>query len=472
MCVCSGKMGRQQAGKEIENAEASFSKGIEDVQCSSIFGQYSVEEMIAQLKGLAMDPCMPQVAQENIQPLWNQVLRIKKFMVLEKSEMPWRKRKLEQFVKDKFRAPACLVLPNQQKKTKRRRQLSQASSISCLLNSVDSAQSHDRRVIFESRTSSSLVTFEEALPLKQVTTECSFADDAVDLNCPTKDEPAIVDSDESVIGSNPSSPMDSPPNEARHLGISDVVHNLNSPALRRRLEPSRRSTRLLNFIGDHLQRKAIPVGPRFQADIPEWDDTAGTSTLTGAYSSDPDNLKWLGSRVWPNEIRNIKSKVRRIGKGRPNSCSCVSQGSADCIKCHVREERLLLQRKLGLAFASWKFDEMGEQVSESWSQKEQQAFESLMKKKPSSNGKSFWNRALKCFPSKSKKDSINYYFNVYIARRMSLQRRSPSTKQVDTDDEEEDEDRVENLDCTGLQKRGGGKNPIIPTKKAKYLRSN
>lgn len=89
MCVCSGKMGRQQAGKEMENAEASFSKGIEDAQCSSIFGQYSVEEMIAQLKGLAMDPCMPQVAQENIQPLWNQVLRIKKFMVLEKSEMPW-----------------------------------------------------------------------------------------------------------------------------------------------------------------------------------------------------------------------------------------------------------------------------------------------------------------------------------------------------------------------------------------------
>lgn len=467
-------MSRLQARKEKENSEASFSKGVEDVPCSSISGQYSEEGMINQLKGLALDPCMPQFARNNIQPLWNQILCLRKLMVLEDSEMPWRKRKLEQFVKDKLRAPAGFVSPNQLNIAKRsRRQLSQASSMSCLLNSVDSAQSHDEKIIFEPHTSSSVVTFDEALPEKQVTTECSSADDVVDLNCPSKDVPPIVDSDGSVSGSNPSSPENSTLNEARHLGISDVVHDSNLPISngprRRHLEPSRRSIRLLNFIGDHLQRKAVPVGPRFQAEIPEWDGRVDRSILIDEYNSGSDHSKWLGSQVWPAEIGHIKTTGRRIGKGRHNSCSCVSRGSADCVKCHILEERILLQRDLGPAFSSWKFDEMGEQVSESWSLKERRTFESLMKKRPSSNEKSYWKRALKCLPSKSKKDFIDYYFNVYIPHRMNLNR-SPSIKQVDTDDDDEDE--AKNFDHMGLQKRAKGRGPIIPNKKAKYLRSS
>lgn len=378
-----------------------------------------------------------------------------------------RKRRLEQLVKDRLRAPAGFVTPNQHNISKRRRrQLSQASSLSCLLNSVDSAQNHDKNFIFESLTSGSLLTFDETLLEKQVSTEFSVADNVVDLN-------PIVDSDESINGSNPSSPEDSTPNEARHLGISKVVRNLNSPILsgahRKCLEPSRRSVRLLNFIGDHLQRKAVPVGPRFQADVPEWDDTVERSILIGTYKSDSDNLKWLGSQVWRIEIGNTKSTGRKIGKGRRISCSCASRASADCIKRHVLDERLLLLRELGPVFSSWKFDEMGEQVSQSWSVKDQQTYESLMKKRPSSNGKSFWKRVLKCFPTKSKKDFVNYYFNVYIPHRMSLHRASPTIKQVDTDDEEED--GAENPDCTGSQERAEGRSPIIPNKKAKYLRT-
>ncbi|KAH6762000.1 hypothetical protein C2S52_019433 [Perilla frutescens var. hirtella] len=467
-------MSRQHAKKDKENSKAPFGKGVEDVQCNSISGQYLEEGMITQLKGLALDPCLPQFARDNIQPLWNQILRLRKFMVFKDSEMPWRKRKLEQFVKGKLTAKIGFVSPNQQKIAKRsRRQLSQASSMSCLLNSVDSAQSHDEKIIFESHTSTSLVTFDEALPEKQVTTECSSAVDVVDLNCPSKDVPPIVDSDESVNGSNPSSPENSTPTEACHLGISDVVHNSNlsisNGPHRRRLEPSRRSIRLLNFIGDHLQRKAIPVGPRFQADIPEWDGIVDRSILIDAYNNDSDHLKWLGSLVWPVEIGNTKTRGRRIGKGRNSYCSCVSRGSADCVKRHILEERLFLQRDLGPAFSSWKFDEMGEQVSESWSMKERQTFESLMKKRPSSNEKSYWKHALKCLPNKSKKNIIDYYFNVYMSHRMSLQR-LPYIKHVNTDDEDEDE--VENFDHTDLQKRAEGRSPMIPYKKAKYLRSN
>ncbi|KAG6427626.1 hypothetical protein SASPL_111872 [Salvia splendens] len=504
--------------QEKYKVKASSSKGVEDIRCSSIFGQFSEKEMISQLKGLARDPSMPQLALDNIQPLWSQILGLRKLMALEASEMPWvcsggitvdgggdnnggrwggddggwgvtllplpsmkpcgvrydrsvRKRKLEQLVKDTLRAPGGFVSPHQQNMTKRRRrQLSQASSsLSCLLNSIDSAQSHDEKFIFES-----LVTFDEAFPEKQVTTECSFADDVVDLNCTSKDVSRVVGSDESVNVSNPSSIEDSTRNVAHNLAISNVVRNLNLPTLsgtqRKHLEPSHRSIRLLNFIGDHLQRKVIPVGPRFQTDVPKWDDTVDLGIRISSYKSDSDNLKWLGSQVWPIVTRNMKSTRREIGKGKNNSCSCASRASADCIKRHVREERLLLQHDLGPAFSSWKFDEMGEQVSESWSLKEQRAYKSLMKMRPSANGKSFWKLTLKRLPRKSKKDIVNYYFNVYIPHRMSLHRSSPTIKQVDTDDEDEDE--ADNSDHKGLQKGAEERSPTIPNKKARYLRTS
>ncbi|XP_042050031.1 uncharacterized protein LOC121795566 isoform X1 [Salvia splendens] len=463
-------MSGHQAQEKYE-VKASSSKGVENIQCSSIFGQFSEKEIITQLKGLARNPSMPQFAIDNIQPLWTQILGLRKLMALEASEMPWRKRKLEQLVKDTLRAPAGFVSPHQQNMAKcRRRQSSQASSsLSCLLNSIDSAHSHDDKFIFES-----LVTFDEAFPEKQVTTECSFADDVVDLKCTSKDVSPVVDSDESVNVSNPSNIEDSSPNVAHHLAISKVVRNLNLPTLsgtqRKHLEPSHRSISLLNFIGDHLQRKVIPVGPRFQTDIPEWDDTVDMSIRISSYKSDSDNLKWLGSQVWPIVTRNMKSTRREIGKGKNIFCSCASRASADCIKRLVCEDRLLLQHDLGPAFSSWKFDEMGEQVSESWSLKEQRAYESLMKMRPSANGKSFWKRTLKRLPRKSKKDIVNYYFNVYIPHRMSLHRSSPTINQVDTDDEDEDE--ADNSDHKGLQKGAEGRSPTIPNKKARYLRTS
>ncbi|KAK4396147.1 AT-rich interactive domain-containing protein 1 [Sesamum angolense] len=283
------------------------------------------------------------VCMDNIKPLWDQILRLRKVMVLKDSETPWRKRKLDQFINDKLRARSGLGLPNQKTVTKKNRsQSSHASSVSCLLNSFDSTQCHDDKFSFDSCTCSSL-TFDEALPEKQ----------------------------------------------------------------RRHLQPPRRSIRLLNFIGDHLQRKTIPVGPHFQADVPEWSGPVNWSVLIAAYKSDSDNSKWLGSRVWPIEIGNMKTTGRTIGKGRPNSCCCVSPGFSDCTIRHIVEERLLLQCDLGPAFFSWKFDEMGEQVSNSWSPKEQQTFEKLTRLSP--------------------------------------------VKQVDTDDDYE----IQDLIYMGLQKRSG-----------------
>ncbi|GFP86252.1 AT-rich interactive domain-containing protein 2 [Phtheirospermum japonicum] len=406
-------MTRQSGVKGMKNASTtSHINGVVNVQPNSIFGKFSEAEIISQLKALAVDPCRPR---DNTQALWNQILKLRKVMVLKDSEAPWRKRKLEKFVKDGLKPPSVFVCPNEPSiKKLSRKQSSHVSSLSCLVNSADSTHCQDEKITFNSRASSSLLTF----------------DDTAFYNCLRKDIPPTVDSDESVKGSNQLSP-DSNPNSQTPDGAHSRLH-----------EPSpRRSIRLLNFIGDHLQRKVIPVGPRFQADVHEW---------AGPEKNDPDNSKWLGTRVWPVQTGNTKSIGKKIGKGRPDSCCCAYSGSADCIRRHVLQERLVVKSDLGPAFFSWKFDEMGDQVLKTWSLKEKQSFESVVKMRPSSDGKSFLRRALKCFPAKNGSDVVNYYFNVYIPHRMSLCTRSHSVKQVDTDDDETEVSRSSSLSLTKI----------------------
>ncbi|RHN46391.1 putative ELM2 domain-containing protein [Medicago truncatula] len=45
---------------------------------------------------------------------------------------------------------------------------------------------------------------------------------------------------------------------------------------------------------NHIPRPIIPIGPRFQAKIPKWED--GTYIKLG---NDDDGLKWLGTQIWP-----------------------------------------------------------------------------------------------------------------------------------------------------------------------------
>ncbi|KAK2967074.1 hypothetical protein RJ640_015294, partial [Escallonia rubra] len=77
---------------------------------------------------------------------------------------------------------------------------------------------------------------------------------------------------------------------------------------------------------------------------------------------------------------------------------------------------------------------MGEEVSNLWNLWEQKKFESLVKTNPVSTGKSFLKPAFKCLPSQCRETIVNYYFNVYLPRRMSTLTRS-GCEIVDTDDE-------------------------------------
>ncbi|XP_060202240.1 uncharacterized protein LOC132630696 isoform X2 [Lycium barbarum] len=371
--------------------------------------------MLAQLKELALDPCNSNVSHQKVRPLWNQMLKVRDAMALANNDISWRKRKLQQFVKGQLRSPPGLPAEksNQKSKSKLSRgHFSHASGISCLLNSVNTAKSSDRETFLSSDSACSLLTFVDNIQ-EQLPSEFSLHNDGIDFG--PKGFSSLVDSDESVTGSDLVSHDNRTASVASLLTLDDAAHNSSLLFVKgsrsRPLQPLCQSPRLLNFIGDHLQRFVIPVGPRFQADVPDWTVPAGTTV---------------------------------------------------CVKRHVSEERRLLQCELGPAFFSWKFDEMGEQVSKAWSFKEAATFESLVKRKPQLNGKSFLNNALKSLPQKNGKTIINYYFNVFIPRQLSLQNRS-SNKLVNISD-----DIADDINDICLHKGSKGQKP--QGLKSQYLR--
>lgn len=186
--------------------------------------------------------------------------------------------------------------------------------------------------------------------------------------------------------------------------------------------------------GSDKTRKAIPVGPGFQAEIPVWIAPTKKGKFYGS-PGDSDTLKWLGIGVWPTYSLKKKVHYKKVGEGRSDSCSCASPGSTDCIKRHIKVARELLEKDIGGAFKTWKFDEIGEEVVlKSWMAKDELRFKTLVKKNPLSNGDGFWELASNAFPRKSEKDLLSYYYNVYLINRMRCLANS-SADHIDSDDE-------------------------------------
>ncbi|ESQ50263.1 hypothetical protein EUTSA_v10002074mg [Eutrema salsugineum] len=150
-------------------------------------------------------------------------------------------------------------------------------------------------------------------------------------------------------------------------------------------------------------RPFIPTGPGFQAEIPVWIALTKEGKF---YGSPGDTLRWLGTGVWPTYSLKKKFHYKKVGEGRSDSCSCASPRSTNCIKQHIEEAREVLEKDIDRAFYTWKFDQMGEVRSKSWTTKEGQRFEAVVKNNRLSN--------------KSEKVLLSYYYNVFLIKRMRL----------------------------------------------------
>ncbi|XP_024992494.1 AT-rich interactive domain-containing protein 1-like [Cynara cardunculus var. scolymus] len=182
-----------------------------------------------------------------------------------------------------------------------------------------------------------------------------------------------------------------------------------------------------DFLASNYKKKWIPLGRYFQAEIPPWTgETYETET------------RWLGTRVWPLEKTEHRSSLierEQMGKGRQGSCGCEFVGSLECVRLHIAEKRSRVKLELGSAFAKWKFDKMGEEVSSKWTRHEEKKFAKIIKSNPKSSGTSFWDELTTYFKNKTRPVLVSYYFNVYLLRRRAHQNRSNPSK-VDSDDDE------------------------------------
>lgn len=244
----------------------------------------------------------------------------------------------------------------------------------------------------------------------------------------------------------------------------------NSSNMRRNLvktpkDKKPKSTDWIDFVNDFRPRAAIPVGPRFQADIPDCTDPPQNPNANDDAS---ETNRWLSTKDWPIRDKFPETDETIIGKGRPNSCECFSSKlrvTEQCHKCHITEKRVQLESDFRDLFLTWKFDEMGEEVSKKWKSKDQDLFERLVRANPPiSKDKGFIKPAMEKL-RKSRKDKVSYYFNVYIPRRIRAGSRLGCM--IDTDDEagglpdQEGSEKRDRANSVNLQSSKVGKSSYL-----------
>ncbi|KAK1407341.1 hypothetical protein QVD17_38955 [Tagetes erecta] len=172
--------------------------------------------------------------------------------------------------------------------------------------------------------------------------------------------------------------------------------------------------------------KQVPVGPEYQASIPE----------CSRYDMNDEENKFLGSCVIPVPISSsVISNDITVGKGRKD-CFCEDHGSLRCVRQHITEARENLKVNIGHErFSALGFDYMGDVVACKWTEEEEQLFHEVVYSNPISSGKNFWEILAETFPSRSNQEIVSYYFNVFMLQRRAEQNRFDPTN-ADSDDDE------------------------------------
>lgn len=176
---------------------------------------------------------------------------------------------------------------------------------------------------------------------------------------------------------------------------------------------------------EHSPRKPVSIGADYQADVPSWDFSGSikdSNFTAGDRHEDEERL--MGTCIIPMPEMELSSDDDDVGKGRTD-CYCEERGSMRCVRKHIKEEREKLLKIFGPEkFAELGFTEMGEQVAEKWSAEEEQLFHEVVFNNPASLDKNFWNYLSIVFPSRTKKEIVSYYFNVFMLRKRAEQNRN------------------------------------------------
>ncbi|KAF2313635.1 hypothetical protein GH714_012527 [Hevea brasiliensis] len=200
---------------------------------------------------------------------------------------------------------------------------------------------------------------------------------------------------------------------------------------------------------DYPFRKPVSIGPGHQAFVPEWEGPNTSSNkldksnpqVVLASSSSPSVIvddgyeeRLIGICVIP--MPDLEASVTHYCGGTRTDCSCLDLGSIGCVKQHIVEARQKLRESLGEEiFEGLGFYDMGEDVANKWTEEEEQVFHNVVLSNPPSLGRNFWDHLAAAFPSRTKGEIFNYYFNVFMLRRRSEQNRFDPLN-IDSDNDE------------------------------------
>ncbi|KAK7836849.1 at-rich interactive domain-containing protein 2 [Quercus suber] len=181
---------------------------------------------------------------------------------------------------------------------------------------------------------------------------------------------------------------------------------------------------------DRYPRKQVPLGADHQANIPLWGEHINNKKLdlTENCNSSPSDggsseEKLMGTCVIPLPDMST-DKGYYAGCGR-TACDCLDSGSVRCVRQHVNEAREELRKTLGHdKFVNLGFSDMGEEVAHKWTEEEEEIFHEVVYSNPVSLCRNFWKKLSLVFPSRSKKELVSYYFNVFMLWRRAAQNRS------------------------------------------------
>ncbi|KAE8705377.1 hypothetical protein F3Y22_tig00110429pilonHSYRG00916 [Hibiscus syriacus] len=191
---------------------------------------------------------------------------------------------------------------------------------------------------------------------------------------------------------------------------------------------------------DRSPRKQVPLGPNHQANLPLFGRHIKKDKLVQNGASDTHDVDYeeimMGTCIIPMPASDFSTNNNgKVGAGRTD-CGCLDRDSFRCVQQHVMEARETLRKSLGHEkFVNLGFYDMGEDVAYKWSEEDEEIFREVVFTNPASLGKKFWKHLSVVFPSRSKRELVSYYFNVFILHRRAVQNRS-SVLEIDSDDDE------------------------------------
>lgn len=222
-------------------------------------------------------------------------------------------------------------------------------------------------------------------------------------------------------------------------GFEDISHWSHFPENFDFLDPSRGPYQFKNgysSLFNYVPTKKVPIGLTHQADLPLWDPNVTRKEHTGFNCLVEIEEKLMGTFIIPMPDLNTPTyNDVDVGRGRTD-CGCLDKGSMRCVQQHVKEAREKLRETFwDENFMELGFYEMGEEVAHKWTEEDELLFHKVIYRNPVSLGKRFWKLLAAVFPTRTKKEIVCYYFNVFILRRRSVQNRS-KLLEIDSDDDE------------------------------------